>query len=51
MKTFFVTKLRVAVRLNQILLCLFLLVSTGLLHGQGGANGTILGTVTDNSGR
>ena len=50
MKTFFVTKLRVAVRLNQILLCLFLLVSTGLLYGQGGANGTILGTVTDNSG-
>ena len=50
MKTFFVTKLRVAVRLNQIMLCLFLLVSTGLLYGQGGANGTILGTVTDNSG-
>ena len=30
--------------------CLFFIVSAGLLYGQGGANGTILGTVTDSSG-
>jgi hypothetical protein len=50
MKTSFVTKLRVTIRLHHILLYLCLVVSTGLLYGQGGANGTILGTVTDNSG-
>jgi carboxypeptidase family protein len=30
--------------------CLFFIVSASLLYGQGGANGTILGTVTDSSG-
>src|SRR6266436_9516094 len=30
--------------------CLFFIVSASLLYGQGGANGTILGTVVDNSG-
>ena len=33
------------------ILCLCLLIISGAyLYGQGGANGTILGTVTDNSG-
>jgi hypothetical protein len=31
-------------------LCLLVVLGTGLLHAQGGAYGTILGTVTDNSG-
>ena len=31
-------------------LCLLVISSAGLLHGQGGAVGTILGTVKDNSG-
>ena len=36
---------------TRILLLSFLLISTaGLVYGQGGASGTILGTVTDNSG-
>ncbi len=30
--------------------CLLVVVSEGFLYGQGGATGTILGTVTDNSG-
>lgn len=30
--------------------CLFLVASAALMYGQGGANGTILGTVTDSSG-
>jgi len=37
-------------KVHQFLVCLFVIVSAGLLFGQGGANGTILGTVTDNSG-
>ena len=31
-------------------LCLIVISAAGLLYGQGGAYGTILGTVTDNSG-
>src|SRR6478609_11161953 len=31
-------------------LCLVLISAAGLLYGQGGAYGTVLGTVTDNSG-
>ena len=31
-------------------ICLLALMSAGLLYGQGGATGTILGTVTDNTG-
>jgi len=30
--------------------CLLILSATGFLYGQGGAYGTIVGTVTDNSG-
>src|ERR1700720_1790669 len=37
-------------KVHQLAVCLFLLVAAGLLYGQGGANGTMLGTVTDNSG-
>ena len=37
-------------RVHSLVVCLFVIVSAGLLYGQGGANGTILGTVTDNSG-
>ena len=37
-------------KVHILLVCLFVIVSAGLLYGQGGANGTILGTVTDNSG-
>ena len=37
-------------KVHQLVVCLFVLVSASLLYGQGGANGTILGTVTDNSG-
>jgi outer membrane receptor protein involved in Fe transport len=37
-------------RVHSWAVCLFVIVSAGLLFGQGGANGTILGTVTDNSG-
>jgi hypothetical protein len=37
-------------KVHPFLVCLFVIVSAGLLFGQGGANGTILGTVTDNSG-
>src|SRR5437588_4679794 len=33
-----------------LFLCLLFISATGLLYGQGGANGTILGTVTDSSG-
>jgi hypothetical protein len=33
-----------------LFLCALLAVTTAALHGQGGANGTILGTVTDNAG-
>ena len=34
----------------KFLLCVFVTASATLLYGQGGANGTIVGTVTDNSG-
>lgn len=37
-------------RLRNLLVCLLVLGSAAWLHGQGGAYGTILGTVTDNSG-
>jgi outer membrane receptor protein involved in Fe transport len=37
-------------KVHQLAVCLFVMVSVRLLFGQGGANGTILGTVTDNSG-
>ena len=33
-----------------LVLCLLCILTAGLLYGQGGANGTIVGTVTDNSG-
>lgn len=35
---------------RSFLACLLVVFSAGLMHGQGGAYGTILGTVTDNSG-
>ena len=35
---------------NALVLLVFTLMSANLLFAQGGANGTILGTVTDNSG-
>ena len=37
-------------RVHSLVLCLFVIASASFLYGQGGANGTILGTVTDNSG-
>jgi hypothetical protein len=37
-------------RVRNLPLCLMILMSAAWLHGQGGAYGTILGTVTDNSG-
>jgi outer membrane receptor protein involved in Fe transport len=37
-------------RVHSLVVGLFAILSAGLLYGQGGANGTILGTVTDNSG-
>jgi hypothetical protein len=37
-------------RTHSFLLVLLITVCAGLLYGQGGANGTILGTVTDSSG-
>jgi hypothetical protein len=37
-------------KVQSLTLALLITLSAGLLHGQGGANGTILGTVTDNSG-
>ena len=37
-------------RVHSLVVCLFVILSAGFLYGQGGANGTILGTVTDNSG-
>ena len=37
-------------RVHILVVCLFVVLSAGLLYGQGGANGTILGTVTDSSG-
>ena len=37
-------------RVHSLVVCLFVIASASLLYGQGGANGTILGTVTDNSG-
>jgi hypothetical protein len=37
-------------KVHQLVVCLFVIASASLLFGQGGANGTILGTVTDNSG-
>jgi outer membrane receptor protein involved in Fe transport len=37
-------------KVQSLVVCLFVILSGGLLYGQGGANGTILGTVTDNSG-
>ncbi len=37
-------------RVHSLVVCLFVVASAGLLYGQGGANGTILGTVTDSSG-
>jgi len=33
-----------------LVLCSLYILTAGLLYGQGGANGTIVGTVTDNSG-
>lgn len=35
---------------RSFLVCLLVVLSAGLMFGQGGAYGTILGTVTDNSG-
>ena len=35
---------------RSFLVCLLVVLSAGLMYGQGGAYGTILGTVTDNSG-
>ena len=37
-------------KVHHFVVFLFFIVSASLLYGQGGANGTILGTVTDNSG-
>ena len=37
-------------RVRNLLGCLLILGTASWLYGQGGANGTILGTVTDNSG-
>src|SRR5258708_22907989 len=37
-------------KIQSLTLILLITFSAGLAHGQGGANGTILGTVTDNSG-
>ncbi len=37
-------------KVHGLVVCLFVIVWAGLLYGQGGANGTILGSVTDNSG-
>src|SRR5258708_5958963 len=37
-------------RVRNVLACLLVVISASWLYGQGGANGTILGTVTDNSG-
>ena len=37
-------------KVHQLVVCLFVVATASLLYGQGGANGTILGTVTDNSG-
>ena len=37
-------------RVRNVLACVLVVMSAGWLYGQGGANGTILGTVTDNSG-
>jgi hypothetical protein len=37
-------------RVHNVLVCLLVVISAGWLYGQGGANGTILGTVTDNTG-
>src|SRR3954464_4605336 len=33
-----------------LVLCSLVILTAGLIYGQGGAYGTILGTVTDNSG-
>src|SRR5438477_362020 len=40
----------VTMKVHKFLLCVFVTASATLLYGQGGANGTIVGTVTDNSG-
>jgi len=37
-------------KVHQLAVCVFVIASAGLLYCQGGANGTILGTVIDNSG-
>jgi Carboxypeptidase regulatory-like domain/TonB dependent receptor-like, beta-barrel len=37
-------------KVHSLVVCLFVVLSAGFLYGQGGANGTILGTVTDNTG-
>ncbi|MGD1081162.1 MAG: TonB-dependent receptor [Candidatus Sulfotelmatobacter sp.] len=37
-------------KVRKLAVCLCVIASAGLLYGQGGPNGTILGTVTDNSG-
>ncbi|MGH9549211.1 MAG: carboxypeptidase regulatory-like domain-containing protein, partial [Terriglobales bacterium] len=37
-------------KVHSLVVCLFVVLSAGFLYGQGGANGTILGTVTDSSG-
>jgi hypothetical protein len=39
-----------SMRTRSLPLMLFVVLSANLLHSQGGANGTILGTVTDSSG-
>jgi hypothetical protein len=39
-----------AVRVRELVFCLLILMSAAWLYAQGGAYGTILGTVTDNSG-
>jgi outer membrane receptor protein involved in Fe transport len=37
-------------KVHSLVVCLFVIGAAGVLYGQGGASGTILGTVTDNSG-
>ena len=44
------TRGRVSMKSYSLLLCLTVMALAGMLHGQGGAVGTILGTVTDSQG-
>ena len=37
-------------KVSSLLLCLTVISLASMLYGQGGATGTILGTVTDNTG-